>query len=259
MMRSRWLTALRVFDRSGRSRTIEDGVRRLRRRAASARNIETERSVEAFWSERDRRNAVHDGRRKGFAKMAMEHTVALAIDFERGAIATETVEDERALRSMTDEPTLASLCERLDSVRNICLCSNAADACKMAYSYPEILLTSNGAIVSRLSALRSMIPGADVGKILRADARSFLQRDVPEIKLRFQALVIAFPRVNVARLVEHDPSLLLIDVDVGLEALRELWTEDEFAQSDEDNPFFAEELALAIKTLSGAAPEQFGG
>ena len=252
MMRSRWLTALRVFDRSGRSRTIEDGIRRLRRRAASARNIETERSVEAFWSERDHR-------RKGFAKMAMEHTVALAIDFERGAIATETVEDERALRSMTDEPTLASLCERLDSVRNICLCSNSADACKMAYSYPEILLTSNGAIVSRLSALRSMIPGADVGKILRADARSFLQRDVPEIKLRFQALVIAFPRVNVARLVEHDPSLLLIDVDVGLEALRELWTEDEFAQSDEDNPFFAEELALAIKTLSGAAPEQFGG
>ncbi|CEG01612.1 unnamed product [Ostreococcus tauri] len=73
--------------------------------------------------------------------MAMEHTVALAIDFERGAIATETAEDERAMRSMTDEPTLASLCERLDSVRNICLCSNAADACKMAYSYPEILLT----------------------------------------------------------------------------------------------------------------------
>jgi hypothetical protein len=33
---------------------------------------------------------------------------------------------------------------------------------------------------------------------------------------------------------------------------------DEFAQSDEDNPFFAEELALALKTLSGCAPDQYG-
>jgi hypothetical protein len=104
-----------------------------------------------------------------------------------------------------------------------------------------------------------MIPGADVGLILRADAKRFLQRDIPEIKLRFRALSDAFPRVDVARLVEYDPSLLLIDVDVGLKALRELWTEEQFAQSDVDNPFFAEELALAIKTLSGYGPDQFGG
>ena len=104
-----------------------------------------------------------------------------------------------------------------------------------------------------------MIPGADVGLILRADAKRFLQRDIPVIKLRFRALSDAFPRVDVARLVEYDPSLLLIDVDVGLKALRELWTEEQFAQSDVDNPFFAEELALAIKTLSGYGPDQFGG
>jgi len=74
-----------------------------------------------------------------------------------------------------------------------------------------------------------------------------------------RSLSHAFPRVDVARLVEYDPSLLLIDVDVGLKALRELWTEEQFAQSDVDNPFFAEELALAIKTLSGYGPDQFGG
>ena len=113
--------------------------------------------------------------------------------------------------------------------------------------------------MARLSQLKTMIPGADVGAILRQDSKSFLQRDIPEIKERFRALRDAFPRVNVARLVEYDPSLLLLDVNVGLNALRELWTEEEFAQSDEDNPFFAEELSLAIKTLAGHGPERFGG
>lgn len=235
---------------SGRKWTIEDGVRRWRR--SRARRAEDERVVEAFWRERGET-------RKGFAAAAMEHTMALAMDFDRGVISCETEEDSRALRSMMAEPSLMSVCERLESVRGLCLCANAADAARLAYSYPEILLTSNGAIVARLSALRAMIPGADVGRILRADAKSFLQRDVPEIKVRFRALRDAFPRVNVARLVEYDPSLLLLDVEVGLTALRELWTEEEFAQSDEDNPFFAEELSLAIKTLAGLGPEQFGG
>ena len=97
--------------------------------------------------------------------------------------------------------------------------------------------------------------GLDFG----ADAKRFLQRDIPVIKLRFRALSDAFPRVDVARLVEYDPSLLLIDVDVGLRAAN-YGRGAIGAQSAEhvDNPFFAEELALAIKTLSGYGPDQFG-
>jgi hypothetical protein len=39
-------------------------------------------------------------------------------------------------------------------------------------------------------------------------------------------------------------------------ALRELWPEEAFKNSDEQNPFFAEELALAIKALNGKGKEK---
>jgi hypothetical protein len=233
------------------SRTIEETVRRAKRSRRRRAGDDARDAVSQYYGARETR--------KGFAAMATDYTMALVEDFERGFVSCETAEDSAAFEEMLKEDDLASLCERLESVAAICLCSSTADAAKMAYSYPEILLTSNSVIVSRLSALKLMIPGADVGLILRADAKRFLQREIPEIKLRFRALSDAFPRVDVARLVEYDPSLLLIDVDVGLKALRELWTEEQFAQSDVDNPFFAEELALAIKTLSGYGPEQFGG
>ena len=232
------------------SRTIEETVRRAKRSRRRRGREDARDAALKYYGARETR--------KGFAAMATDYTMALVEDFERGFVSCETVEDSAAFEEMIKEDDLASLCERLESVAAICLCSSA-DAAKMAYNYPEILLTSNAVIASRLSALKLMIPGADVGLILRADAKRFLQRDIPEIKLRFRALSDAFPRVDVARLVEYDPSLLLIDVDVGLKALRELWTEEQFAQSDVDNPFFAEELALAIKTLSGYGPDQFGG
>lgn len=235
----------------GGERTIEDAVRRLKR-SEKARRLDAEREVRDFWR-------AGGETRTGFDQMAAEYTMALVMDLERGVIACEMEEDSRAVEAMLGEPTLSSLCEALERIKQICLCSSAADAAKMAYGYPELLLTSSSAIVARLSQLKTMIPGADVGAILRQDSKSFLQRDIPEIKERFRALRDAFPRVNVARLVEYDPSLLLLDVNVGLNALRELWTEEEFAQSDEDNPFFAEELSLAIKTLAGHGPERFGG
>ena len=232
------------------ARTIEETVRRAKRSRRRRGREDARDAALKYYGARETR--------KGFAAMATDYTMALVEDFERGFVSCETVEDSAAFEEMIKEDDLASLCERLESVAAICLCSSA-DAAKMAYNYPEILLTSNAVIASRLSALKLMIPGADVGLILRADAKRFLQRDIPVIKLRFRALSDAFPRVDVARLVEYDPSLLLIDVDVGLKALRELWTEEQFAQSDVDNPFFAEELALAIKTLSGYGPDQFGG
>ena len=45
---------------------------------------------------------------------------------------------------------------------------------------------------------------------------------------------------------------MMLRISSGLEALRELWPEEAFRQSDADNPFFAG-LALAIKALNGRA------
>jgi hypothetical protein len=150
------------------------------------------------------------------------------------------------------------LSARAETVATICLCS-IPEALKLAYGYPEILVTPSSAIVSRLAALKTLMPGADVALIMRLNAKAFLERDVVDIKRRFDALQTAFPGVKVGKLIEHDPELLLIDVDAGVAALRELWTPEQFSRSDDDNPFFAEELALAIRAVSGNGPEQYGG
>jgi len=50
--------------------------------------------------------------------------------------------------------------------------------------------------------------------------------------------------------------MMFEDISVGLAELRDLWPEEAFRQSDIDNPFFAEELALAIKALMGKGKEK---
>ena len=49
--------------------------------------------------------------------------------------------------------------------------------------------------------------------------------------------------------------MLFEDISQGLAALKELWPEEAFRSSEEQNPFFAEELALAIKALMGKGAE----
>ena len=56
-------------------------------------------------------------------------------------------------------------------------------------------------------------------------------------------------------LVEMEPRMLFEDIGEGLAALRELWPEEAFRASEAENPFFAEELALAIKALNGKGSE----
>jgi hypothetical protein len=64
------------------------------------------------------------------------------------------------------------------------------------------------------------------------------------------------PGINADKLVEIEPNLAFTDIRVGLEGLRELWPEEAFRRSEEDNPFFSEELALAIKALNGKGEEK---
>ena len=49
--------------------------------------------------------------------------------------------------------------------------------------------------------MKTLMPGADVALIMRLNAKAFLERDVVDIKRRFDALQTAFPGVKVGKLI----------------------------------------------------------
>ena len=111
-------------------------------------------------------------------------------------------------------------------------------------------------IAARMAAVKSLLPRADAAVIFRAEPRLLLAGDDDEILRRLTAAIECIkrelPGVNADKLVEVEPGFLAMDISAGLSALRDLWPEEAFRQSDEANPFFAEELALAIKALNGS-------
>ena len=94
---------------------------------------------------------------------------------------------------------------------------------------------------------------------LRAEPRALLAGDGAEImrdaRRSVDAIKRELPGVSADKLVEMEPRMLFEDIGEGLAALRELWPEDAFRTSEAENPFFAEELALAIKALNGKGSE----
>ena len=111
-----------------------------------------------------------------------------------------------------------------------------------------------------MASLKELLPGADAAVIFRAEPRLLLAGDGDEIMANVARSVAAIkrelPGVNADKLAEIEPRMLFEDISEGLEALRELWPEEAFRRSDEENPFFAEELALAIKALQGKGKEK---
>ena len=115
-------------------------------------------------------------------------------------------------------------------------------------------------IAARMAALKELLPGADAAVIFRAEPRALLAGDGEEIMAGVAENVGTIrrelPGINADKLVEIEPNLAFTDIRVGLEGLRELWPEEAFRRSEADNPFFAEELALAIKALNGKGEEK---
>jgi hypothetical protein len=111
-----------------------------------------------------------------------------------------------------------------------------------------------------MAALKELVPRADAAVIFRAEPRLLLAGDGDVIMANARRSVAAIksqlPGVNADKLVEQEPSMMFEDISEELEALRELWPEEAFRNSDEQNPFFAEELALAIKALQGKGKEK---
>ena len=145
------------------------------------------------------------------------------------------------------------------SIAALLLCT-PGEAITVCHRFPAILETPQSVIASRLAALKDLLPRADAAIIFRAEPRLLLAGDGDEILQNMANSVAAMkrelPGINADKLVEIEPRMMFEDISPGLEALRELWPEEAFRQSDEDNPFFAEELALAIKALNGKGKEK---
>ena len=124
---------------------------------------------------------------------------------------------------------------------------------------PAILETPRSVLAARMASLKELLPNADAAVLLRAEPRALLAGDGAEImraaRRSVDTIKRELPGVSADKLVEMEPRMLFEDIGEGLAALRELWPEEAFRTSERENPFFAEELALAIKALNGKGSE----
>ena len=131
-----------------------------------------------------------------------------------------------------------------------------------AHRFPAVLETPQSVLAARMAALKELLPRADAALIFRAEPRLLLAGDgdiiMGNVRRSVEAIKRDLPGINADKLLELEPRMMFEDISSGLEALRELWPEEAFRQSDADNPFFAEELALAIKALNGKGSEKEG-
>ena len=152
----------------------------------------------------------------------------------------------------------SELAQRIKDLSGLLLCT-PGEAIAVAHRFPAILETPRSVLAARMASLKELLPNADAAVILRAEPRALLAGDGAEILRDAQRSVETIkrelPGVSADKLVEIEPRMLFEDIGEGLAALRELWPEEAFRTSEAENPFFAEELALAIKALNGKGSE----
>jgi hypothetical protein len=180
-----------------------------------------------------------------------------AAAFVGGFGAITASEAREATASCASTP--ADIASRVLALSGLLLCT-PTEAIAVAHVFPAILETPRSVIAQRMAALKELVPRADAAVIFRAEPRLLLAGDGDVIMANARRSVSAIksqlPGVNADKLVEQEPSMMFEDISEELEALRELWPEEAFRNSDEQNPFFAEELALAIKALQGKGKEK---
>lgn len=167
--------------------------------------------------------------------------------------------DEAAEVEDASKWTPVEMAKKVKAISALLLCT-PTDAITVCHRFPGVLETPQSIIASRLAALKELLPRADAAVIFRAEPRLLLAGDGEEILANIAKSVATIrselPGINADKLVEIEPRMMFEDISEGLTALRELWPEEAFRTSDEENPFFAEELALAIKALQGKGKEK---
>lgn len=150
------------------------------------------------------------------------------------------------------------IARRIKDLSGLLLCT-PGEAIAVAHRFPAILETPRSVLAARMASLKELLPSADAAVILRAEPRALLAGDGAEIlrgaRRSVETIKRELPGVSADKLVEMEPRMLFEDIGEGLAALRELWPEEAFRASEAENPFFAEELALAIKALNGKGSE----
>ena len=109
----------------------------------------------------------------------------------------------------------------------------------------------NSVMFVAFAEARRRLPDDATGALLAGDGAEIMR----DARRSVDAIKRELPGVSADKLVEMEPRMLFEDIGEGLAALRELWPEDAFRTSEAENPFFAEELALAIKALNGKGSE----
>ena len=152
----------------------------------------------------------------------------------------------------------SELARRIKDLSGLLLCT-PGEAIAVAHRFPAILETPRSVLAARMASLKELLPNADAAVLLRAEPRALLAGDGAEImraaRRSVDTIKTELPGVSADKLVEMEPRMLFEDIGEGLAALRELWPEEAFRTSERENPFFAEELALAIKALNGKGSE----
>lgn len=223
-----------------------------------------EAECEAFWR--------GQGFNAGWCRALSTETVALAITLRRanakpgaatdvlGQGGSDLTPEEAAEVEEAGGWPATLLAERVQGLAKLLLCtpSNAID---VAHRFPAILEVPTSVLVSRMSALKGIAPRADVAVMIREEPRLLLAGGdevvLEQARQTVGLLRELLPGVNTDKVVELEPDLLFEDIRPAVSELRELWPAEAFKYTDETNPFFAEELALAIKALIGQSKAQF--
>ena len=99
----------------------------------------------------------------------------------------------------------------------------------MMWKEPEVLRLPLRHVATQLVSLRWAMPRVDVNKIVQGQP-GLLLRDIGEAAAAVKALQDEFPSVDVSQVIETEPSLLTADCDVPgracvpSDATRHTWT-----------------------------------
>eukprot|EP00191_Tetraselmis_sp_GSL018_P003728 CAMPEP_0177595002 /NCGR_PEP_ID=MMETSP0419_2-20121207/10104_1 /TAXON_ID=582737 /ORGANISM="Tetraselmis sp., Strain GSL018" /LENGTH=178 /DNA_ID=CAMNT_0019086393 /DNA_START=696 /DNA_END=1232 /DNA_ORIENTATION=- len=149
------------------------------------------------------------------------------------------------------------LAAQLDTLSSTLLC-DPADAATMGAKLPEVLSLGSAAVAGRMVALKGLLPGADVSRLLQIRPQLLVEDD-PAGKLapQLELLRAYLPGVNVDAMVQEHPHIIDQEIESGLKRFKELWPEelvDRKALAESEH----HELVLAIRALSNSgAPKKW--